>query len=186
MNVYDFDKTIYRNDSSMDFYWFNLKQNPFMILDWPAQLFAALSYRMGLIDKTEMKSRFYRYFRRIPDMHERVRRFWDSHEQHLFPYYLKQKRSSDIVISASPEFLLRPICDKLGVQLLASRVDPRTGHSEENCFGVEKVRRFYEAYPNATVHEFYSDSLSDTPMADRAIESFLVLPDQVIPWPHFE
>ena len=27
MNVYDFDKTIYKDDSSMDFYKFNLKKN---------------------------------------------------------------------------------------------------------------------------------------------------------------
>lgn len=186
MNVYDFDKTIYRKDSSVDFYFFNLKKNPTMLLDIPAQLFAMLSYKLGLIDKTEMKSRLYRYFRRIPDIHGRVLQFWDSHEDKIFPYYHKQKRSSDIIISASPEFLLKPICDSLGVQLLASRVDPRSGQSEENCYGPEKVKRFDDAYPDATIHQFYSDSLSDTPMAEKAIESFLVLPDQIIPWPQLK
>ncbi|MHB8097166.1 MAG: hypothetical protein ACYDEI_05910 [Erysipelotrichaceae bacterium] len=45
------------------------------------------------------------------------------------------------------------------------------------------MRRFREIYPEAHVNSFYSDSLSDTPMALLADESFLVTPEGIIPWP---
>ena len=47
MNVYDFDKTIYLDDSSVDFYKFNLKRNPKLIKFWPRQSKAALDYEDG-------------------------------------------------------------------------------------------------------------------------------------------
>ena len=67
---------------------------------------------------------------------------------------------------------------------MASPVDPKTGkYLGENCHGEEKVRRFYAAFPNARPEEFYSDSLSDTPMADISERAFLVKKTTIIPWP---
>ena len=37
MNVYDFDKTICRLDSSYRFYFYCLKKNPAIALWWPVQ-----------------------------------------------------------------------------------------------------------------------------------------------------
>lgn len=183
MNVYDFDKTIYRDDSSMDFYLFNLKKNPFILRYGIKQLLAYMAYSMHLITKTEMKTIFYSYFRSIKDMDQRVLEFWSTHEHNIFDYYPLQKHSTDVIISASPEFMLKPLCDKWGVHLIASVVNKQTGKSMENCYGEEKVRRFRELYPDARVDSFYSDSLSDTPMALLADESFLITPDGILPWP---
>ena len=110
-------------------------------------------------------------------------RSWKTHEHKLREYYLLQKHQTDVIVSASPEFMLMPICAKLGVNLIASRVDPKTGVSQTNCFGEEKVRRFRALYPDVHVHSFYSDSLSDTPLAKLAQESFLVTPEGILPWP---
>ena len=183
MNVYDFDKTIYRDDSSMDFYKFNLKKDPIILIHVFSQGLAFIAYSLHLIPKTKMKTIFYRYFRRIKNMDQRVEEFWKLHEHKLMEYYQLQKHPSDVIISASPEFMLKPICDKLGVTLIASRVDSKTGVSQANCYGEEKVKRFRELYPDAQVHSFYSDSLSDTPMAKLAQESFLVTPEGIHPWP---
>lgn len=183
MNVYDFDKTIYRDDSSMDFYKFNIKKNPIILMHVFSQGLAVIAYGVHLIPKTTMKTIFYRYFKHIKDMDQRVEEFWEVHEHKLMEYYRLQKHSSDVIISASPEFLLKPICDKLGVNLIASRVDPKTGVSQENCYGKEKVKRFRDMYPDAQVSSFYSDSLSDAPMAKLAQESFFVTPEGIHPWP---
>jgi phosphatidylglycerophosphatase C len=183
MNVYDFDKTIYKDDSSHDFYLFNLKKNPIILIHGIRQLLAFIAYSLHLITKTEMKTIFYTYFKSIKNMDERVLEFWDKHEHNVFDYYFLQKHPTDVIISASPEFMLKPICDKWGVNLIASIVDKKTGYSKENCFGKEKVIRFRELYPDAHVNSFYSDSLSDTPMALIADESFLVTPDGIQPWP---
>jgi phosphatidylglycerophosphatase C len=56
-------------------------------------------------------------------MDERVLEFWDKHEHNVFEYYFLQKHPTDVIISASPEFMLKPICDKWGVNLIASIVD---------------------------------------------------------------
>ena len=183
MNVYDFDKTIYKDDSSKDFYLFNLKKNPFILIYGIKQLLAFIAYALHFITKTEMKSVFYAYFRSIKDMDKRELEFWAKHEHKVFDYYFLQKHPSDVVISASPEFMLKPICDKWGIHLIGSIVDKKTGYSKENCYGEEKVVRFRELYPDAQVNSFYSDSLSDTPMANIASESFLVTPNGIQPWP---
>ena len=49
-------------------------------------------------------------------------------------------------------------------------------------FGEEKVRRFKEIYGDVIPEKFYSDSLSDSPMANYANEAFLVTDDEFSPW----
>ena len=70
---------------------------------------------------------------------------------------------------------MRIPAQKLGVRLLASRVDKHTGRTDgENCHGAEKVRRLHEAYPEVQIAEFYSDSRSDSPLAELAERAFRV------------
>ncbi len=183
INVYDFDQTIYRSDSSKDFYLYNLKKDFAIVRFIPQQLYAALLYKVGLLTKTEMKTRVYVYFRAITDMDKRVQAFWRDHEHKVEAFYLKQKREDDVIISASPEFMLKPICDQLGVHLIASIVDPKTGHSQENCYGKEKVLRFKALYRDTQIHEFYSDSLSDSPLANLASKAYLVTQSKLKAWP---
>ncbi|AYV33958.1 haloacid dehalogenase-like hydrolase [Erysipelothrix rhusiopathiae] len=183
MNVYDFDKTIYDGDSSMDFYKYNLKRDKSIIKFWPRQIKAALDYKRGKIDKTEMKTVFYEYFTAIPDMKKRVLEFWDEHREKIKPWYLEQKRDDDLIISASPEFMLEPICDELGIALIASVVDPRTGKNlKHNCWGAEKVARMEAHYDLGLMEAFYSDSYSDDPLAQYAEHAYLVDGDTIKPW----
>ena len=67
---------------------------------------------------------------------------------------------------------------------MASKVDPHSGkYTGENCHGKEKVRRFYEKFGNDTViDEFYSDSYNDTPLAEIAVQSFMVKDDEIVSW----
>ena len=89
-----------------------------------------------------------------------------------------------MIISASPEFLLAPICRKLGIKhLIASKVDSKSGkYSGINCHGKEKVRRFCEKFKDGEVDEFYSDSLSDTPLAEISKKAFLVNGNKITEW----
>lgn len=183
MNVYDFDKTIYDGDSSIHFYLYILKKYPRVIRFWPQQIKAAFDYKRGRITKTEMKTIFYRYFTAIDDIHYEVQMFWQKHKKNIKEWYLKQKRSDDLIISASPEFLLQPICDELSVALIASDVDPCTGENlQENCWGPEKVRRMKEKYDVEEMENFYSDSYSDDPLAQYAKKSYLVKGNRLLPW----
>ena len=184
MNVYDFDKTVRRGDSTVHFTLWCLRHHPRTALSLLGTLPKALGWKLGLCSLTAFKRRLFRYLRYVPDMDAELAAFWQAEEKLLRPWYLAQKRPDDVIISASPEFLLRPMCEKLGVMLLASPVDARTGEfSGANCQGAEKVRRFYAAFPRGHAEAFYSDSLSDTPMAQEADRAFLVRGDRLSPWP---
>ncbi len=185
MNVYDFDKTILRYDSSFRFFVFCFKTYKETRRLWPRQLEQAILYAVGIIGTKTFKERLFAFVRYVPDIDTAVFRFWEGESAHIGAWYLKQKQPSDIIISASPEFLLAPIAKKLGVTtLIATRMNKTTGLIEgPNCKGEEKVRRLYQVIPNAVIDEFYSDSFSDTPLAKLANKSFLVLNGKLTDWP---
>ena len=184
MNVYDFDNTIYRGDSTAHFYFYCLRRRPVMMKHLPATAWAGIRYRLGAISKTEFKQTLYRFMRCIPDMDAFVADFWQSHEKNIKQWYLDTKKDTDVIISASPYFLLKDVCARLGVEcLMASNVDKTNGQYDGlNCHGAEKVRRFYERYPDGKIQEFYSDSRSDDPLAQISDEAFLVTGDKIEKW----
>ncbi len=185
MNVYDFDGTIYRGDSTWDFFCFCLRKYPKTWLSLPRTALCAVGFLLHLRSKTKFKQTFYRFLRGIPNVGKAVAQFWDAHMHNIEPWYLQKKQAEDLVISASPEFLLETPCQRLGISApIASRVDAQTGRYEGlNCYGAEKVRRFHEQMGESAVRNFYSDSRSDTPMAQLAEHSFFVVKGQVLPWP---
>lgn len=183
MNVYDFDKTIYDGDSTADFIFFSIKRHPLILLNLPKTAAAFLMYAARFRTKTQFKEKMYGMFKYIPDIDSEVELFWETHKNGIKKWYLDQKRSDDLIISASPEFLLAPICDGLGVRMMASRVNKKSGsYTGENCYGKEKVRRLYETVENPVIDEFYSDSLSDTPLAELAKKAFLVKGNDLSEW----
>lgn len=182
-NVYDFDGTIYRGDSTADFFRYCLRRYPAVLLDSLGAAAGFAGMFLGLVEKTKAKERFYRFLTRIPDVDAALDDFWSSHIARIEEWYLAQKRPDDLIISASPEFLLTPVCAALGVALLASRVDKRTGKTTGlNCHDQEKVRRMREAYPDTQVRLFYSDSVADTPLAAIAEEAYFVRRGKLSPF----
>lgn len=184
MNVYDFDGTIYAGDSTIHFYRFMLKQHPEILRYFPQFCLTTLQHKTGQCSTKAWKESFFSFLKAIPDVQTDVKRFWELHFQNIMPWYLQQKQGTDVIISASPEFLLDIPVRKLGAgKLIASEVDMRSGvfHSE-NCKGEEKVRRFRREYPDGSVDRFYSDSASDLPMAQLAGEAFLCKKGCLKPW----
>ena len=185
MNVYDFDGTIYDGDSTLDFYKHCLKNFPKTWLAMPNAILGAVLYMFAVINKTEFKGRFFSFLKYVEDADAAVGLYWEKHEKKIKPWYLRQKRETDIIVSASPEFLLKPVCDRLGIRVEASRVDRRTGaFTGENCWGEEKVRRLADNLAHAGA--FYSDSLSDEPLAGKIAKSYIVKGDSVIPWSEYK
>ncbi len=184
MNIYDFDGTIYDGDSTVDFWLFSLKRHPSVILSLPVQIAAVIMHKAGKYTTTEMKEHFFSFIRKIPDISAETELFWQKRQRRLKNWYFDQKSSDDLIISASPEFLLAPICRQLGnISLMATVIDPISAKiSGENCKGEEKLKRFRSVYGNAEINEFYSDSLSDLPMAKAAEKAFLVDGNKIKRW----
>ena len=112
MNVYDFDKTIYSGDSTADFYIFSLKRHKKIITLAPSLLGSVIKfYVFKKGSKTDFKQVMYRFLRYC-DIDKDVNDFWEINQSKIKKYYLKQKRDDDVIISASPEFLLEPIIKK--------------------------------------------------------------------------
>lgn len=187
MNIYDFDKTIYDGDSTAAFIKYCAKRYKKAYITIPSTAAAFLLYVMGIYTKTRFKETMYRFLKYVPDIDGALADFWDKNEGNILDYYRKQHSEEDIIISASPEFLLKPICDRLGVKhLIASRVNSRTGeYTGENCWGKEKVIRLKARYGITHCDKFFSDSKSDTPLAEIADEAYIVRRNTLIPWEEY-
>lgn len=185
MNTYDFDQTIFNPDSSYAFYMYCLRRYPLRLLKTlPRSAACALAYSRGRLPAKALKEQLFSFLPGIPDIDGAVEDFWRINKKRIAGWYLRQKQDDDIIISASPGFLLQPICRQLGVALICTDMDKHSGKiNGENCHDFEKVRRFREEYPGAHTENFYSDSLSDTPMAEIADRAYLVNKDDIRPWP---
>ncbi len=185
MNVYVFNKTLYSRDSTLEFYLVSLLRHPSFLLDLPRIAVAFLRHRRGKITTKELREISLSSFRRIKDIRGESERFWKKRKSRLFPYYEKIRRPDDVIISASPELFLAPIAREAGFgTVIASRFDPSTGKYEgERCWGEGKPPRFFEKFPDGVIEAFYSDSLSDTPMARLAERAYLIKHSEPTPWP---
>jgi phosphatidylglycerophosphatase C len=176
ISVYDFDHTIYDGDASLDFYLFCLRRSPWLLTYLPYQLWHALLFVLRLEDRGVFKGNFFIFLRSVKQVDHRVAVFWEGHFNRLKDWYVENDHSRDVIISASPEFLLAPVAAKLKVYaLIATRVDTKTGHlNGENCRGAEKVVRLRQTFPNESIDKVYTDSRSDAPLLALGARQFLV------------
>ncbi|MBQ2944753.1 MAG: haloacid dehalogenase-like hydrolase [Ruminococcus sp.] len=184
MNVYDFDKTIYKNDSTADFFLFCTKRHPVILKLIPSiGAWFLKHYVLKKCTKTQFKEKIFQFVKYI-DYEKDIADFWVKNKKKIKRFYLENQKEDDVIISASPLFVLEPICKELGIKhLLCSKVDIKTGKYDGiNCHGTEKVRRYREVFGDTSVQEFYSDSRSDTPLAEISEKPFLVKGNKIKPW----
>ncbi len=187
MNVYDFDKTVFYPDSSCCFFLFCLRHYPRAVLHaLPSAGATGARWLLKSAETKELKEKLFSFLPYLDNVDQIVHDFWEKYRSHIAPWYLNQRRDDDLIISASPDFLLRPVANELGVGLIATQMDRYTGRIlGNNCHDVEKICRFLKEYPDGRVDAFYSDSLSDSPMAWFASEAWLVEDGKdLCPWPN--
>ena len=185
MNVYDFDQTIFNPDSSYAFVLYCMRHYPRAVLyAAPGMAAYGILHLAKQADTRALKEKVFSFLPRLDDADRIVQEFWEENWSRLEPWYLEQKREDDLIISASPRFLLQPVADRLGVHLIATPMDKHTGKIiGNNCHDYEKVTRFYASYPDVKPEAFYSDSLSDAPLARISQQAFLVRKGERTPWP---
>lgn len=183
INAYDFDETIYDGDSSVDFYLYCLKRKPSIIIMAPIQIYGALLYFLKIKNKDFMKERIFSFLKMIKNIDEYIEDFWIKHKKNIKEWYLKQKKKTDVIISASPEFLLKPLEKELGVErIIATKVNKYTGKFESrNCHDYQKIKRYEaEMRRKNDIKRFYSDSIkSDKAMFEYALEAYLVKKNKI-------
>ena len=167
----------------LDIYLYELKKNILLIRFLPVQFFGMLMYKLKLKPKEYFKEKYFSFLKGVKDIDNDVIEFWNKNASKIKQEMLAGKNNI-VVISASPEFLLKPICDKVGIdKLIATKVDSKTGKFlSKNCYGKEKVKRLEEEFSEYEIEEFYSDSNSDVHLALIAKSSFLVNKDKIEEW----
>lgn len=180
IKVYDFDKTIYDGDSTIDFYLYCLKKHKDIIFLLPIQIYAMILYKLKIKEKEYFKEKFFIFLNKIPNTDNYVKEFWKLNQKKIKSWYLNQKESTDIIISASPEFLLMPLKKNLKIdKIIATKVNKKTGKFEgKNCHDAEKVIRFKQEC-NKKISEFYSDSMTDKPMMQLSKKAYLVKKNEI-------
>lgn len=171
IDIYDFDKTIVPFDSGTLFLFYCMIRYPWCLITLPLIGIGFLLLALKVISFTQFKRTCFMFVPLIPRKRA-VKKFWDKYIDRVHPWFKDRKRFS-IVISASPNFLLEDISERLGFdELICTRHNPKTGIIVgENCRGEEKVRRLYELYNQEDINviDVYSDSYThDKPIFSLA------------------
>lgn len=183
MNAYDFDKTIYDKDCSVGFYFYSWKKHFFLMIWYLFKTIGwAFLYLIKKIDFKALKEKMFSYVTKIKNLDKEVNDFWEKHKNGIKKFYLNNQKDDDVIISASFDFILKPIIKELGIKnLICTKYNLKTGKIiGNNCHDKEKVIEFKKQFKNKTINEAYSDSMSDLPMLEYAKKAYVVKGDKLI------
>lgn len=179
MNVYDFDNTIYKGESVVDFFLYFLKRDPRLLSYIPKVIKALVDYKAQKISIDEAMSEYgvivEDYCRKTGDLEEHIKNFWDENIGKIKPFYFDIRKDDDVILSAGFDVVLAEMGRRLGIKnIVSSETDLKNSKILSLCFRENKVKAFKEKYPNAVIENFYTDSLNDQPIIDIAQNAYLV------------
>lgn len=181
MNAYDFDDTIFEGQSAVEFLVSYVKSNPKLVSVLPSVIKTIVLYKRQKIVFEEFEEKYAQlikdhFAKDQVDLRDFVKDFWDKNEHKVKSFYADIQQEDDLIITASPYFLMEEICQRLGIKnLIASDFNPTTGEMGRACFREEKIKLFQEAFPEVEqLDAFYTDSLNDKFMFPISKKVFLV------------
>ena len=179
VNLYDFDKTIYKFDSATRFYFFVILRHPHLFWHLFKTAFWGVAFFLRAVSLSTLKEKVFSITKHVKNLNLELEKFWDKEQKNIFSWYLSQKRADDVVCSASPQFLVEKIFQKINptATIVASQLEASTSNFKSNfanCKGNMKVeylkQRGFNRFENG-----YSDSSSDKPMLSLCKNKFRVL-----------
>lgn len=183
MNIYDFDGTIYDGDSGVNFIKFMILKKPFyMIWHFLKSTKYVILYKLKKIDFKRTKEYIFSFVTKIDNLDKYTNEFAEKNKSKIKPFYNLQKNSDDVIVSASLDFYLVPLCKKMNIEnIICTEYDIKNGKiKNENCKGEEKVLRFNNIYGENTIAEnSYGDSKSDIPILKRAQNGFMIVGNKI-------
>ncbi|MBR1831951.1 MAG: haloacid dehalogenase-like hydrolase [Ruminiclostridium sp.] len=189
MNVYDFDGTIYYPDCTISFAVWCANRHPKLWFTFaPKAIRNLIQYNKGKMERYKFERQFFSFLGMIDDFDEQIEKFWDKHEKRISAWYLAQKKPDDLIISASPDCIIAPIARRLGVNYIASEYDREMNVFINNLMFAREKAHYIREQGFPMIENFYSDSLSDTPLALCAEKAHLVTnkAQKVNDWPKLD
>jgi phosphoserine phosphatase len=177
MNVFDFDGTIYKGNSSVDFFAFCMFRNFKVLFYAPISLLGLAKYKLKLLNLENSKDLYCKFLKHIDDIDKEVENFWNNNIDKIQEWYLNIKKSNDLIITSSPDFLIKPLCARLGVtNLIATEVDLKSAKIiGKVCTKEEKLRRFKEVYGSEKrIKNLYIDSDEDNSLVNISDEVYVL------------
>lgn len=173
LNVYDFDGTVYNGESTFDFYIYCVKHHPKCIKFAFIVVKSLIKYKLCLIDEKQLYALAEKYVADFisccSDANALAVKFWKTHKQKICSFYLQNQKESDIIVSASFGFLLRPLFEELGIKrYILSEIDFDSKKVVQLCYRKNKIGLFKSRFPNERVDDVYTDSLNDKPLMSLA------------------
>ncbi len=194
-NCYDFDKTIYKKDSSIAFLWFCIKKKPVLFFHLFSVMWLLVLKTLKIISTKTFKEKYFSFLTKIDNLNEMLDQFWKQEIKNVNDWYLQIKREDDVICSASPEFLLKGCFEQINptAVIIATQIPIGGGMVKiaiegENCKGEEKVLRIKQVLAGCEDEDGflfkngYSDSVSDFPMLDLARNKFIVCGKKYYPF----
>lgn len=189
MNAYDFDGTIYPSNCTIEFAIWCMRRHPRLWLTYAPRAFRSLVlYKLGKMPSYRMLRELFSYLKDVDDFDTQIERYWDKNERKISSWYLRQKQPDDLIISASPTCIVAPIARRLGVEFVATDYDRELGVLMNNLMYAREKSRYIIDHGFPVIDHFYSDSLSDTPLALCANHAHLVTNGarKVTDWPKLD
>jgi phosphatidylglycerophosphatase C len=186
--LFDFDGTLTTKDSFIEFIKHSKGRMNFL-LGFLLLSPVLIMYKIGLIKNWKAKELVLTYFFKgqiYSKFQSSCRSFaFEKIDRIINPSAMnrlmerKNESSRIIIVSASVEDWIRPWSEKLGVELIGTRMEvfsnKLTGNiSGRNCYGIEKVKRIKEVVDLSLYEkiEAYGDSSGDFEMMSLATEKF--------------
>lgn len=182
MNIYDFDGTIYNGDSGIDFIKYSFIRAPFLVtISLIKCFFKFLKYKRGKVKFEEVKSAIFSYVKRINNLERFISKFVNKNKYKIKRFYLTQKKKNDVIITASLDFYVKPLCHSVGIKrIISTKYDVNKCQIiGDNCKGDIKAQMIEKRFPNTKIKDIYTDSLSDSSMFKYAQNVYIVNKDKI-------
>lgn len=179
MKVFDFDNTIYRGESSVDFSFYMIRHNRKILRYIPTILLSLVGYKLVLLKKERLESIINKFFASVLEGTESsldfVKTFWETHVHKLNRKILQMVEPEDVIISASPIFLIDGIRAHLNTdKIIGTEVDLAQKKITWFNFGDNKVKRYRTIYGDRKIDTFYTDSKNDKELMRVSRETYIV------------
>ena len=179
VKVFDFDNTIYKGESSIDFSFYMIRHNKKILRYVPTILLSLAGYKLCLLKKEKLESIINDFLFGVLDGTESipayVGQFWKGHAHKLNKRILRMVEPEDVIISASPILLIQGIRKMINTEnIVGTEIDLEQKRVTWFNFGDNKVKRYRALYGDRKIDAFYTDSYNDKDLMDIAEKVYII------------
>lgn len=191
--LFDVDYTLTKKETMIAFFAFMVKKNPDNLLYLPRALVSGALFKLGIFKEKQSKEFFLRFLKgkSVEEIEALTDEFFEKVLKNILYLdgvqkiqELKEKGYYVILSSASPEFYINRLGEKLGVyKSMGTRFETQNGIFTakilgNNNKGEEKVLRLYESLRGMPIDYedsyMFSDSMNDEPLMKIVGKPYLI------------